>query len=126
MLPARRIATPGDTNLKLKSASIILAIALGVLGAVLAAGAADPPLPRPSVLRTDPIQVQQDPARLILAQEFPTPPFYQLLPHEYPYPLIRTCYTHAGICVIPFTIQPGTPCYCEASNGVRVSGVCTK
>ena len=126
MLAVRRIATPEDTNLKLKSASIILAIALGVLGTELAAGAADLQPPRPSDPRTAPMQVQQDPAHPILAQEFPAPPFYQLLPHHYPYPLIRTCYTYAGICVIPFTIQPGTPCYCEASNGVRVSGVCTK
>ncbi len=103
------------------SALCLVAAALFTFGAPLFASAEALP-GAPSNARTQP----QSAAQGLLAQEYPAPPFYQLLPHDYPYPLIRTCYTYAGICAIPFTIQPGTPCSCEASNGVRVSGVCTK
>ena len=58
-------------------------------------------------------------------QEVPAPPFYYLLPADYPYSLIRVCSTQWGICAIPVTVQPGTPCQCLASNGAWVPGVCT-
>jgi hypothetical protein len=56
----------------------------------------------------------------------PAPPFHLLLPLTYPYPLLRTCSTNVGICAIPHGIAPGTPCYCQAPNGVWVTGVCTR
>jgi len=52
-----------------------------------------------------------------------TPPLYALLPSDYPGPLIRVCHTESGICLIPFTIQPGTPCACVAANGTWVPGI---
>ena len=52
-----------------------------------------------------------------------TPPFYALLPFDYPGPLIRVCRTGYGICLIPFTIQPGAPCECVTAGGTWVSGV---
>ena len=58
-------------------------------------------------------------------QELPAPRFYQLLPPDYPYPLIRVCATQWGICAIPVTVRPGTPCQCVAANGTWVPGVCT-
>jgi hypothetical protein len=51
------------------------------------------------------------------------PPFYELLPFDYPGPLIRVCHTDYGICLIPFTIQPGAPCECVTAGGAWVSGV---
>ena len=60
------------------------------------------------------------------AQPCPPPPFYALLPHTYPCSLIRTCSTEWGICAIPFTVQPGTPCSCQAPNGTWVKGVCVR
>ena len=42
-------------------------------------------------------------------QRFPEAPLYQLLPPDWPYPLIRTCSTDEGICLLPFTIPPGSP-----------------
>jgi hypothetical protein len=60
------------------------------------------------------------------AQQCPAPPFYALLPHTYPCSLIRTCSTEWGICAIPFTVQPGTPCSCQAPNGIWVKGVCVR
>ena len=44
------------------------------------------------------------------AQETPAPQFYQLLPPNYPYALIRVCSTQWGICAIPSPVMPGTPC----------------
>jgi hypothetical protein len=58
-------------------------------------------------------------------QELPAPGFYQLLPPEYPYPLVRVCATQWGICAIPVTVRPGTPCQCVAANGTWVPGLCT-
>lgn len=58
------------------------------------------------------------------AQQAPAPPFYQLLPADYPYGLIRVCSTQWGICAIPGHIAPGTPCHCRAANGQWVPGVC--
>ncbi len=58
-------------------------------------------------------------------QQVPAPPFYHLLPADYRYSLIRVCSTRWGICVIPVTVQPGTPCQCLAPNGAWVPGVCT-
>ena len=52
-----------------------------------------------------------------------TPPFYALLPSDYPGPLIRVCHTEYGICLIPFTIQPGAPCECVTAGGTWVPGV---
>lgn len=52
-----------------------------------------------------------------------TPPFYALLPFDYPGPLIRVCHTEDGICLIPSTIEPGAPCECVAAAGTRVPGV---
>ena len=46
----------------------------------------------------------------VAAQQYPSPPFYQLLPPDYPYPLVRVCSTQWGICAIPAGIVPGTPC----------------
>jgi hypothetical protein len=51
------------------------------------------------------------------------PPLYALLPSDYPGPLIRVCHTDYGICLLPFTIQPGAPCACMAAGGVWVRGV---
>jgi hypothetical protein len=59
-------------------------------------------------------------------QQCPEPQFYALLPHDYPCPLIRVCHTEAGICLIPFTIAPGTPCQCQAANGEWVHGLCVR
>jgi hypothetical protein len=36
-----------------------------------------------------------------VAQQLPEPPFYALLQHDYPYPLIRVCSTPQGICAVP-------------------------
>lgn len=52
-----------------------------------------------------------------------TPPLYALLPPDYPGPLIRVCHTDYGICLIPFTIQPGAPCECVTAGGTWVPGV---
>lgn len=60
------------------------------------------------------------------AQETPVPQFYQLLPSDYPHPLIRVCSTQWGICAIPATIMPGTPCSCQTSSGAWVPGVCMR
>jgi hypothetical protein len=61
------------------------------------------------------------------AQETPpAPPFYQLLPLDYPYPLIRVCSTQWGVCAIPVTVVPGTPCSCLTASGVWVPGVCVR
>ena len=78
------------------------------------------------------------PARFILAglivasavvaagQETPVPRFYQLMPLDYPYPLIRVCSTQWGVCAIPVTVPPGTPCSCRAADGTWRSGVCVR
>jgi hypothetical protein len=58
-----------------------------------------------------------------LAAEVAAPPFYELLPFDYPGPLIRVCRTANGICLIPFTIMPGTPCECVTADGIWVHGV---
>ena len=55
----------------------------------------------------------------------PAPALYALLPHNYPCRLIRVCSTQWGICAIPYPVQPGTPCYCQAANGAWLPGVCT-
>lgn len=62
------------------------------------------------------------------AQQCPEtpPPFYSLLPPNYPCLLVRVCSTDYGVCAIPFTVQPGTPCSCRAANGVWIPGVCTR
>ena len=53
------------------------------------------------------------------------PPFYALLPSNYPGPLIRVCSTPEGICAVPYTIPPGEPCSCVRPDSVWVSGVVT-
>lgn len=78
-------------------------------------------------------------ARLILAgllivavampatgQQCPEPQLYKLLPFDYPCRIIRTCSTQWGICAIPFPVQPGTPCSCQAANGTWLPGVCVR
>jgi hypothetical protein len=60
----------------------------------------------------------------VLAQQFPEPPFYALLPHDYPYPLIRVCSTPQGICAVPVSVVPGQPCHCQRPDGIWVQGVC--
>jgi hypothetical protein len=60
------------------------------------------------------------------AQQCPAPPFFMLLPLNYQCPLIRVCSTQWGICAIPFSVQPGTPCYCQAANGTWLPGVCVR
>ena len=62
----------------------------------------------------------------VAAQQYPSPPFYQLLPPDYPYPLIRVCSTQWGICAIPAGIVPGTPCSCLAAYGGWLPGVCVR
>ena len=57
------------------------------------------------------------------AQPIPAPPFYQLLPFDYPHSLIRACSTQWGICAIPVTIVPGAPCQCRAANGQWLPGL---
>jgi hypothetical protein len=64
-------------------------------------------------------------ASLSVAQTEP-PPFYMLLPFDWEGALIRTCTTQYGVCAIPFTVLPGTPCHCQAANGLWLPGVCTK
>jgi hypothetical protein len=59
------------------------------------------------------------------AQQCPAPPFYALLPANYPCSLIRVCSTQWGICAIPYPVRPGTPCQCQAANGAWLPGVCT-
>lgn len=59
------------------------------------------------------------------AQSIPAPPFYVLVPFSWPYPILRVCRTDYGICSIPYTIVPGTPCYCVA-NETLVPGVCIR
>jgi hypothetical protein len=56
----------------------------------------------------------------------PEPQLYELLPHDYQCPLIRICSTDYGICLIPYTIAPGTPCQCMAANGTWVPGLCVR
>jgi hypothetical protein len=60
------------------------------------------------------------------AQETPAPLFYQLLPPNYPYALIRVCSTQWGICAIPSTVRPGSPCSCQAADGTWLPGVCVR
>jgi len=60
------------------------------------------------------------------AQETPAPQFYQLLPPNYPYALIRVCSTQWGICAIPSSVMPGTPFSCQAADGTWVPGVCVR
>jgi hypothetical protein len=62
----------------------------------------------------------------VTAQETPAPQFYQLLPPDYPYALIRVCFTQWGICAIPATVMPGTPCSCRAADGTWLPGVCVR
>jgi hypothetical protein len=62
----------------------------------------------------------------VAAQETPAPQFYQLLPPHYPYALIRVCSTQWGICAIPATVMPGTPCSCQAADGTWLPGVCVR
>lgn len=57
-------------------------------------------------------------------QQVPAPPLYLLLPAEYSYSLIRVRSTQWGICAIPVTVRPGTPCQCVTGNGAWVPGVC--
>ena len=57
-------------------------------------------------------------------QQCPAPEFYVLLPHNYPCSLIRVCSTQSGICAIPYTVPPGTPCHCRAADGTWVPGLC--
>ena len=65
-------------------------------------------------------------AAVAAGQETPVPQFYQLLPPDYPYPLIRVCSTQWGVCVIPVTVLPGTPCSCQAADGTWLPGVCVR
>jgi len=60
------------------------------------------------------------------AQETPAPQFYPLLPPNYPYALIRVCSTRWGVCAIPASVLPGTPCYCQAADGTWLPGVCLR
>ena len=62
-------------------------------------------------------------AAVVTAAEMSTPPFFALLPFDYPGSLIRVCRTDYGICLIPYTIQPGTPCECQAAGGTWLPGV---
>jgi len=42
---------------------------------------------------------------------------------DYPGSLIRVGRTDYGICLIPYTIQPETPCECRAVGGTWLPGV---
>jgi len=59
----------------------------------------------------------------VASSQMSTPPFYVLLPSDYPGALIRVCHTSYGICAFPFTIQPGAPCECVTAGGTWVPGV---
>ena len=61
-----------------------------------------------------------------VAQQFPEPPFYALLPQDYLYPLIRVCSTPQGICAVPVSVVPGQPCQCQRPDGIWVQGVCVR
>ncbi len=45
-----------------------------------------------------------------LAADVAASPFYELLPFDYPGPLIRVCRTEYGICLIPFTLCSSWDC----------------
>ena len=61
-----------------------------------------------------------------VGQQIPAAQLYQLLPEDWPYPLIRVCSTWEGICLIPFTIPPGRPCSCQRADGSWVDGLCIR
>ena len=61
-----------------------------------------------------------------MAQQIPEARLYALLPHDYPYPLIRVCSTDEGICLLPFTIPPGRPCECQRPDGYWIPGLCIR
>lgn len=61
-----------------------------------------------------------------VAQRFREATLYELLPPDWPYPLIRVCSTDEGICLIPFTVPPGRPCRCQRADGVWIPGVCIR
>lgn len=62
----------------------------------------------------------------VSGQQFPEVPLYDLLPYDFPYPIIRVCSTPEGICRIPFTVPPGRPCSCLRADGTWVDGVCIR
>ena len=69
---------------------------------------------------------------LLAAQDTPAQqcadlPFNVLVPFNYPCPIYpRVCSTQYGLCRLGLGIQPGTPCYCYAANGVAYPGVCLR
>ena len=57
----------------------------------------------------------------------PELPFNVLVPFTYPCPIHpRVCHTEYGYCRLPWNVQPGTPCSCQAANGAWVSGLCRR
>jgi hypothetical protein len=58
-------------------------------------------------------------------QQCPDPQLYALLPSDYPCPLIRICSTEQGICLIPFTVAPGTRVNARPPTG-RGWGLCVR
>ena len=62
----------------------------------------------------------------VSGQQFPEVPLYELLPDDFPYPIIRVCSTPEGICRVPFTVPPGRPCSCLRADGTWVNGVCIR
>ena len=57
----------------------------------------------------------------------PELPFNVLVPFNYPCPIHpRVCHTDYGYCRLPWNVQPGTPCSCQAANGAWVSGLCRR
>ena len=70
---------------------------------------------------------------LLLAQgssaqpQCPELPFYALVPFSYPCPIHpRVCRTDYGYCRIGTGILPGTPCQCQAPNGLWYPGICSR
>ena len=70
---------------------------------------------------------------LLVAQDSPAQtqcpelPFYALVPFNYPCPIHpRVCRTDYGYCRLPTGVRPGTPCACQASNGVWYQGIGTR
>lgn len=51
---------------------------------------------------------------------------YQLVPADWPCPVIPVCSTQYGICRLPYVASSGQPCYCRAADGQWIRGVCIR
>jgi hypothetical protein len=60
-------------------------------------------------------------------QQCPDIPFNVLVPFSWPCPILpRMCRTDYGVCRVGVGVAPGTPCSCQAANGVWYPGVCIR